>query len=121
MRKLVPIQNLGLEDRTVRFLLGTALIAYGVISIALKGSTMMPAVAIVAGIYPLMTTSVGWDPFYQLFNVRTCAAGGGRHQCGTLPYELDAALGHNPKPDRGREFDHSYTATHHPKMPPTLR
>lgn len=119
MAKLAPIQNVGLADRLIRFLSGVALMAYGFISIALEGSAVMPAVAILAGIYPLMTASVGWDPFYQLFKVRTCTVAGGRHQCGTLPYEVDAALGQNPKP--ARAYDHSYTATHRPKIPPAAR
>jgi len=121
MAKIAPIQNTGLEDRLIRFVAGAVLMAYGIITIALNGSATLPTLAIVVGIYPLMTATVGWDPLYHLFKVRTCAVKGGRHQCGTLPYEVDAALGHYPKPEVGHEYDHSYTATHHPKMSSPLR
>jgi len=116
MVKIAPIQNSGLEDRAARFVVGGGLMAYGIISIALDSSAMMPAVFVLVGVYPLMTAIVGWDPFYQLFKARTCTVAGGRRQCGTLPYEVDAALGQDPKPEPGHEYDHSYTATHPPQM-----
>ncbi len=111
--KIGPTQNIGLVDRMVRFFGGGALMAYGVISALITGQSIVSAVAILLAVYPLMTTMMGWDPFYQLFGARSCTLEGGRNQCGTFPYEVDAALGHDPKSKEGREYDHSLTAAHH--------
>jgi hypothetical protein len=109
---IAPAENIGLVDRTVRFFGGGVLMTYGVLSALLIGHNIVSAAAILLAVYPLMTTMMGWDPIYQLFGARTCALEGGRNQCGTLPYEVDAALGHNPHPDKGHEYDHSLTALH---------
>lgn len=106
-----PAENIGLIDRMVRFFGGGALLAYGVISIVMTGHDIVSAAAVLLAVYPLMTTMMGWDPFYQLLGTRTCNLESGRHQCGTLPYEMDAALGHNPQPDKGYEYDHSLTGS----------
>jgi len=112
--KITPVQNIGLTDRMLRFFLGGALFAGGVLAMAVMGSvTLWSALAVIVSIYPLMTTMMGWDPFYQMANARTCSLEGGRNQCGTFPYEVDAALGHEPKPEEGREYDHSLTGAHH--------
>lgn len=112
--KIAPIDNIGLTDRMVRFFGGGALLAGGALSIVIMGSaTIWPVLAILLSVYPLMTTLMGWDPFYQLLGTRTCQLGEGRGQCGTFPYEVDAALGHNPQPDKGYEYDRSLTAAHH--------
>ena len=105
--KMAPTENIGLLDRMVRFFAGGALMSYGVISALLTGHDVISATAILLAVYPLMTTMMGWDPFYELFGARSCDVEGGRNQCGTLPYEVDAALGHNPKPDEGFDYDHS--------------
>ena len=89
--------------------------AYGVVSALLTEHTMVSAAAILFAIYPLMTTMMGWDPLYQLFGARSCTVEGGRQQCGTFPYEVDAALGHDPKPDQSH--DHSLTGSHHEARP----
>jgi Inner membrane protein YgaP-like, transmembrane domain len=111
--KMAPAENIGLVDRMVRFFGGGALMTYGVISALLTGHTVVSAVAILLAVYPLMTTMMGWDPIYQLFGARTCSLEAGRHQCGTLPYEVDSALGHDPRPDEGYEYDHSLAGSHH--------
>lgn len=119
---ITPAENIGLIDRMVRFFGGGALLAYGVISIVTTGHDLVSAVAVLLAIYPLMTTIMGWDPFYQLLGTRTCGLESGRHQCGTLPYEMDAALGNNPQPDKGYEYDRSLTGSHHaPKQEASLR
>jgi hypothetical protein len=107
-----PAENIGLVDRMVRFFGGGALMALGVMSALLSGHDVISAIAILLAVYPLMTTLMGWDPIYQLLGARTCALEGGRNQCGTLPYELDSALGHEPKPDVGYDYDHSLTGSH---------
>jgi len=108
-----PAENIGLVDRMVRFFGGGALMAFGVMSALLTGHDVISAIAILLAVYPLMTTVMGWDPIYQLLGARTCALEGGRNQCGTLPYELDSALGHEPKPDDGYNYDHSLTGSQH--------
>jgi hypothetical protein len=111
--KMAPTENIGLVDRMVRFFGGGALMAIGVLSALLTGHDVISAIAILLAVYPLMTTLMGWDPVYQLFDARTCTVEGGRNQCGTLPYELDSALGHEPKPDDGYDYDHSLAGSHH--------
>jgi len=111
--KLPPAENIGLVDRMVRFFGGGILMAYGVISAITTMHDVVSAIAILLAVYPLMTTMMGWDPFYQLFGARSCDVEGGRNQCGTLPYEMDSVLGHNPKPDEGYDYDHSLSGSHH--------
>ena len=111
--KMAPTENIGLVDRMVRFFGGGALMTFGVLSALLTGHDVISAIAILLAVYPLMTTLMGWDPVYQLFDARTCAVEGGRNQCGTLPYELDSALGHEPKPENGYDYDHSLAGSHH--------
>jgi len=107
------VQNIGLADRLFRFYGGGALLAWGALSLAMGNTPILATLAILLSVYPLMTTVMGWDPFYQLLGTRTCSLEGGRNQCGTLPYEMDAAIGRNPKPDRGYDYDHSLTGSHH--------
>jgi hypothetical protein len=111
--KILPAENIGLVDRMVRFFGGGILMAYGVISAITTVHDVVSAIAILLAVYPLMTTMMGWDPIYQLFGARSCNVEGGRNQCGTLPYEMDSALGHNPKPDEGYDYDHSLAGSHH--------
>ena len=109
--KIAPTENIGLVDRTFRFIAGGTLMSIGVLSALLTKHDVFSAIAILLSVYPLMTTMMGWDPFYQLFGARTCTLEGGLNQCGTLPYEVDAAVGNNPKPKDGYEYDHSLTGS----------
>ena len=110
--KMPPAENIGLADRMVRFFGGGALMTFGILSALLTKHDVVSAIAILLAVYPLMTTVMGWDPIYQLFGARTCKLDGGRQECGTLPYEVESALGHAPKPDEGYEYDHSLTGSH---------
>lgn len=112
-----PAENIGLLDRMVRFFGGGALMTFGVLSAVLTGHDVISAVAILLAVYPLMTTIMGWDPIYHLLGARTCTLEGGRQQCGTLPYEVDSALGHAPKPQEDYAYDHSLTAAQHETKP----
>ena len=106
--------NIGLADRVIRFIVGFALLGTGAIGMtATPTITALEAVAVIVSIYPLMTSMLGWDPLYALFGARTCSIEGGRNQCGTFPYEVDAALGRDPEPDEGFEYDHSLSGSHH--------
>ena len=114
--KISPVENIGLADRMIRFFGGGALMAFGVFSALTTAHDLVSAAAILLGVYPLMTTMMGWDPLYQLFGARTCSVDGGRNECGTLPYEVDSALGHKPKPVAGYEYDHSLAGTRQEAM-----
>ncbi len=112
--KLEVVYNIGLADRVIRTILGFALLGGGAIGMAITPTiTLWEGIAVMVSVYPLMTAMMGWDPFYAMFGTRSCSIEGGRNQCGTLPYEVDAALGHDPEPDKGFEYDHSLTGSHH--------
>jgi len=107
--------NMGLVDRAVRFFVGGALLFVGVISLVLtEGVQMWQALTVLVSIYPLMTCMMGWDPVYQIFGLRT-GAEHGRNVTGTFPYQVDAAMRHNPKPEKGYEYDHSLIGARHEK------
>ena len=112
------IENVGWLDRIVRMMVGTALLVVPIIFLAMhamrldEGGTVSGwwYVAMLVALYPFWTSSIGWDPVYSLFNVRTCG-GSDKNPCGSFPYEVDAAVGHHPIPDS--EVVHSLTAAHH--------
>ncbi len=113
--------NIGLIDRAGRFFLGGALLFLGVIAAVIAGSIQVwHAVAVLVSIYPLMTCMMGWDPVYQLLNWRT-GSEDGRNVTGTLPYQLDAAVGHRPRPTQGYEYDHSLTGASHDREEEVLK
>lgn len=109
--KIAPVQNIGLADRIIRFFVGGALLAGGSLWIATGNELIYGTIACLIGIYPLMTTMMGWDPIYQITGSKTCRIDGGRNACGTFPFEVDAALGNKPIPDK--DFDHSLSGSHH--------
>lgn len=95
------IQNLGLRDRIVRFVLGAMLLAPGITAatgiLAGSGPEMNAWLAgmMAVAVYPLMTAMIGVDPFYRLLGIRSCGDSG-TNQCGTLPYQLKARTGDAP-------------------------
>lgn len=108
-----PVQNIGLIDRTVRFLIGAGLVGYifSYHEMKLPGvSIALQVLAVTVSLYPLMTAMFGWDPFYALLNVGSCG-GSGRNQCGTLPYQIKAVLGRAPK-YCDSDAEHSLEACH---------
>lgn len=110
-KKMGVVQNVGLSDRIIRTVLGAFLLGGAAMHLVMGGAVASwHAYAGLVSIYPFLTAMLGWDPFYSLFHTRTCSDTG-RNQCGTLPYEVDAALGHEPKPDE--DYDHSLTGSHH--------
>lgn len=110
--ELETVQNLGLVDRVVRFILAAALLGGAIAHLMLYGTFITPVhgLFMVLSIYPGLTSIVGWDPFYQMIHVKSCGIGE-RNQCGTFPYEIDAAMGHHPVPNS--EWDHSLTGSHY--------
>lgn len=111
-QKLGVIQNLSLTDRLVRFAIGIGMISAVGIAIATGNFVTWEGYVALLSIYPLATGMLGVDPFYSLFHKKTCGLND-RNQCGTIPYQVDAAMGHHPVPDKGYEFDHSLGASHH--------
>ena len=112
--RLGVVYNIGLFDRVARFIVGFALLVAGSIGMSMSPAiTTWEATAILVSVYPVLTAILGWDPLYALFGARTCSLEGGRNQCGTLPYEIDAAMGNDPEPDKGFEYDHSLSGSHH--------
>ena len=110
--KLGVAQNLSLLDRLFRFVIGIGLIAVAAVTLITGSAVTWQGFAILLSIYPLMTGMLGVDPVYSLFNKKTCGIND-RNQCGTIPYQVDAAMGHHPVPDKGYEYDHSLGASHH--------
>jgi len=56
-------QNVGGVDRVLRFVVGMAIIAWGVLSQNLWGAV---------GAIPVFTAVVGWCPAYMPFGMNTC-------------------------------------------------
>lgn len=112
VQKLEVVQNIGLIDRTIRFVVGGAILGSISAYLHTTGSTMLDWHAYIglASIYPFMTAILGWDPLYQMFGTRSCSLEG-RAQCGTYPYELETALGRRLKPVKS--YDHSLYGSQH--------
>ena len=100
------IENMGWLDRIIRMIVGTAMLIVPIIVLAMNAMRLDEGgsvagwwyVVMLVALYPFWTCSIGWDPIYSLFNVRTCG-GSEKNPCGTFPYEVDAAVGHHPIPD----------------------
>ncbi|MGD8569335.1 MAG: DUF2892 domain-containing protein [Gammaproteobacteria bacterium] len=112
--KLAIEQNEGWLDRTIRVVVGFAMVfgaAYALGFNFEKQSSWEYYVMLLA-IIPLATGMLGWCALYRLFNIRTCG-GTEKNPCGTFPYQVDAAIGHHPMPDS--ETEHSLSKAHHEK------
>ena len=112
------LENLGWLDRIIRVMAGTALLVIPIIILSMNAMRLDEGgsvsgwwyVTMLVSLYPFWTSSIGWDPIYSAFNMRTCG-GSEKNPCGSFPYEVDAAVGHHPIPDS--EIVHSLTASHH--------
>ncbi len=96
-------QNQGLADRVLRVLIGFAMLGGGAAYVSMgegfaSFAGIAPSVLVLmsASVYPILTGTIGWDPIYHLLGIRTCSDSG-RNACGTLPYQIEAALGKEPK------------------------
>jgi Inner membrane protein YgaP-like, transmembrane domain len=120
------IENLGWPDRAIRIMVGTALVAVPLTIITINAPRLDEGASIsgwlyvvmLLALYPFWTTAIGWDPFYNLFKVRSCG-GTEKNPCGTLPYELDAAVGRHPIPES--DVMHSLGTAHHPGQKNRMR
>lgn len=97
-QKLGALQNLGLTDRVLRVIIGSALIAVVLVDLYLRVDLGWHAYLPIIAIYPMLTGILGFDPLYSIFNYRTCDSSA-RSRCGTFPFEVEAALGKNVKCD----------------------
>lgn len=93
------IENMGLFDRVVRFLVGGSILGYLVLyhgmqypAITFGWQLVLTAVAV----YAIITAMMGWAPLYSILGIRSCNSTG-RNQCGSLPYQIKALMGHAPK------------------------
>lgn len=106
------IQNLGWLDRVLRFVTGVVLLAipcFLILSGAMETTWYLVA-SMLLSVYPLMTSIIGVDQVYKFLGVKSCGTSD-RNQCGTFPYEVDAALGRKPIPDS--DVEHSLERSHH--------
>ena len=93
-----PFQNIGLADRLFRLAVGIAMLAVAYYLVVTTGSkaTLWDTYALLLSVYPILTGAMGWDPFYAIFHVKSCALTG-KNQCGTLPYQIKTMTGHAPQ------------------------
>lgn len=111
------IQNISLADRVIRFALCLGLLIWPTIDTAVLAHMLTPwhFISWFLSAYIGLTGLLGWDPIYRLFGIRTCGKSE-RNRCGTIPFQVDAALGRNPVPKR--DFDHSLYGSRHPGKQP---
>lgn len=110
--KLGVVQNMGLADRALHCVLGASLLGASAVHLVIFDGIFgwWDGIAILISIYPTLTGILGWDPFYAATGYKTCGLSE-KNPCGTLPYQVDAALGHHPVPDK--DYDHSLAGSHH--------
>ncbi len=92
------IQNIGWLDRTIRAVIGAGLMGvafYELYAPGIGATATWHSYAVLIAVYPLMTSMLGWDPFYALSHTKSCDTSTA-NRCGTYPYELKAAFGHAP-------------------------
>lgn len=106
------LQNEGWFDRALRIAIGGAMIlvtAY-LLEYDFTPKATWEYYVMLVGIVPVITGFIGWCPIYKLLGIRTCG-GNGRNPCGSLPFEIDAALGRHPIPES--DVEHSLERSHH--------
>jgi len=111
--KIGVVQNLGWLDRIIRFLLATAMLAapmYWLMTQELINGWYFYLMLL--SVYPGLTAVIGYDVLYEMARIKSCGTSE-RNPCGTLPYQIDAALGRHPIPDSNLE--HSLSLAHHDK------
>jgi Inner membrane protein YgaP-like, transmembrane domain len=100
-------ENLGWLDRLIRFMIGSIIIGSVFTTLYYftdpvwategrdpRGWAVYP---MLISVYFYLTGILGSDPIYGLFHIRSCG-GSPRNPCGSFPFEVEAALGKEPKP-----------------------
>lgn len=81
------LQNIGLIDRTVRVVIGLAMISvlfvYPVESVSLW-FVLLPLI----GVFPLLSGVLGWCPTYAALHTKSCGMDE-HNSCGTFPDQLE--------------------------------
>ncbi len=109
-QKVGVVQNLGWFDRVLRFLAGAGFIVVPAFWLATDPtSTTWTYYLMLGSIYPTLTGILGWDPIYCALNIKSCDTSE-TNQCGSFPYELDAARGNEPIPtsEYDRRLENAY-------------
>ena len=91
-QSLGAIQNLGWLDRTMRLIVGAALVAIVLIDLEQRNTLGWHAYLPIVAIYPLLTGLLGWDPLYATTHIKSCDTSS-RNKCGTYPFEVESAIG----------------------------
>ncbi|MGE0225810.1 MAG: DUF2892 domain-containing protein [Acetobacteraceae bacterium] len=110
--RLRVVHNISLSDRGIRWVASATLLAAPAFDLVVSGGsfTWWHGIAMLLSTYPGLTAFLGWDPVYALVDYKTCDLSE-RNQCGTLPYQVDAAFGNHPIPKN--QYDHSLAGAHH--------
>ena len=110
-------QNEGWLDRSIRVLAGLSLLLIPAYTLEFDFSREMSweYYAMLFSVVPLITGAIGWCPIYHLFGIKSCGTSA-QNPCGSFPYQIDAALGHNPIPDN--DVEHTLE---HSRHAPTLK
>lgn len=89
VKRLIKQENLGVIDRTLRLIIGFSLIVPLIVTINALSPALMSGLpfALVTMFYLLLTSMMGWDPFYALISKKSC--GGSRwNPCGSYSHQL---------------------------------
>jgi hypothetical protein len=107
-------QNLGLIDRILRMAIGVFLIAVPYVELTSPGASAAwwHGLSMAIAVYFCLTGAMGTDGVLKVLNVKTCDTSN-RNQCGSLPFQIDAMLGNDPKPEDHTE--HTLLHSHHAK------
>jgi len=102
VKRLIRQENLGVIDRTMRLIIGFSLIVPLIVNINVFSPALMSGLpfAVVAMFYLLLTSMMGWDPFYALISKKSCG-GSGWNSCGSYPHQLRTLFKLESKKDPG--------------------
>lgn len=81
------LQNIGIIDRTVRIIVGLAMISVWFFY-PMTALSVWIALLPLLGILPLLSGILGWCPVYAMFGTKSCGMDD-RNTCGTYPDQLD--------------------------------
>jgi len=91
-QSLGAAQNLGWIDRTLRLIVGAALIAVVLLQLQQGNTLGLLAYLPIVAIYPLLSGILGWDPLYAVGHIKSCDTSS-RNKCGTYLFEVESAVG----------------------------
>lgn len=87
------LQNIGIIDRTVRIIVGLAMISAWFFY-PINSLNIWIALLPLLGIFPLLSGILGWCPVYALFKTKSCGMDE-RNTCGTYPDQFSHLMHHN--------------------------